>query len=38
MNIMSGSTLLGPNFLPAMLRKGAVSTKGMKKVERMMLY
>ena len=37
-NIISGKTRLGPYFLPAMPRKGAVRTKGMKKVDRMMLY
>lgn len=37
-NIIRGRTRLGPYFLPAMPRNGAVRTKGMKKVDKMMLY
>src|SRR5271154_2168003 len=37
-NIMIGRTRLGPYFLPAMPRKGAVRTYGTKKTDRIMLY
>src|SRR5450432_524017 len=37
-NIIHGNTLFGPYFLPKMPKNGAVSTYGIKKMDRIVLY